>query len=69
MIKRAILTGEQHDLQAFIYEWYEDEKDKEVPIIEPDMDVILQVAEKHERPLRSMAYAFNLNCAFVETEK
>ena len=24
-LKRAILTGERQDLQAFIYEWYDDE--------------------------------------------
>ena len=63
--KRAILTGSQQDLQAFIYEWYDNEAG-EVPIIEADMDIALEVAEKHERPFKSMAHAFHLQCFILD---
>ena len=64
-LKRAILTGERQDLQSFIYEWYEDEAG-EAPYIEEGMDVVLPVAEKHERPLKSMANAFHLQCFILD---
>jgi hypothetical protein len=57
--KKAILTGEREHLQEFIYEWYSGEK-SEVPVIEPDMDIVLNVAEKHVKQLRGMATAFHL---------
>lgn len=64
-LKRAILTGERQDLQAFIYEWYDDEAGG-VPILEEGMDVVLNVSEKHERPLKSMAHAFHLHCFILD---
>ena len=64
-LKRAILTGERQDLQSFIYEWYDNEADM-APIIEEGMEVVLPVAEKHERPLKSMAHAFHLQCFILD---
>jgi len=64
-LKRAILTGERQDLQAFIYEWYDNEAGG-IPLIEEGMDVVLNVAKKHERPLKSMAHAFHLQCFILD---
>jgi hypothetical protein len=58
-VKKAILTGEKEHLQEFIYEWYAGEK-SEVPMIEEDMDIVLNVAENHIKQLRGMATAFHL---------